>query len=123
MHWHMAALGKYADFRGRARRKEFWFFALFYAIFYLTAVLADMWMGTWDGVFGLGPLSALYTIAMLIPYVAVLVRRLHDTGRRGWWFLLVLIPILGTVFLLCLLALDGQPGENRFGPDPKLDGS
>ena len=115
----MTALRKFADFGGRARRKEYWFFVLFYAIFYIAAVVADIAIGSFDRELTIGFLSGLYSLAMIVPYLAAAVRRLHDTDRRGWWLLLVFIPILGAIFLLCLLAIDGQPGEKRFGPDPK----
>ena len=112
---------KYAVFEGRARRKEYWYFFLFYVIFVWLALFLDFVLGTFSMELEIGLLSGAFSIAMALPYVAVSIRRLHDTDRRGWWFLLQLIPIVGTIWYLVLLVLDGQAGENRFGADPKLD--
>jgi uncharacterized membrane protein YhaH (DUF805 family) len=104
--WFVAALKKYAVFAGRARRKEYWFFTLFYLVF----AFAVGWVG---GLLQLGDgLSSLYTLAMLLPNIAVGVRRLHDTGRSGWWLLL---PLVNLIFLV----QDGQKGSNNYGDDPK----
>ena len=121
MNWYLAALKKYADFGGRARRKEYWFFFLFYLVFYLLATVFDMVLGTYSMELEIGVLSGCFIVAMLIPALAVAVRRLHDTDRRGWWLLLMLIPIAGGIWLLVLLVLDGQAGANRFGVDPKAN--
>ena len=104
---------KYASFRGRARRPEFWYFALFNFIAQLVLGLVD------SMVFGLGdvsPLSNLYGLAVLVPSLAVGARRLHDTGRSGWWQLLVLIPLIGIIVLIVWWASRGNEGENEFGP-------
>lgn len=122
MGWYLAALRKYAVFHGRARRKEFWCFFLFYVIFYGLAVVLDIALGTVSMELGIGLLMGAYAIAMVVPYVAVSVRRLHDTNRSGWWLLISFIPIVGAIWFLVLLMLDGQAGENRFGEDPKLSG-
>jgi len=105
------ALSKYAVFEGRARRQEYWLFALLY---FILAIIA----GFADGVSGSGLISGLLALALLIPSIAVLVRRLHDTDRSGWWALLMLIPILGTLILLVFCVLKGTDGSNRFGDDP-----
>ena len=116
-------LRKYAQFNGRARRREYWPFTLVAVtirIFFELLALAP----------GEGPespnpfvgLSALVTFALLLPSLAVGVRRLHDTDRSGWWILIGIIPILGWIALIILLALDGTRGRNRFGPDPKGSG-
>ena len=119
MNCYLEVLKKYAVFSGRARRKEYWMFFLFNLI--ITAVLAliDSLTGTFSSQAGLGLLSGLYSLAVLIPSIAVTVRRLHDTGRSGWWILLGLIPIIGGIILLIFMVLDSQPGENQYGPDPK----
>lgn len=121
LNWYFAALRKYAVFHGRARRKEFWYFFLFFVIFVWLAMFLDVVLGTFSMELETGLLSGCFSVAMAVPYVAVSVRRLHDTDRSGWWFLIQLIPIVGTIWYLVLLVLDGQPGENRFGSDPKLD--
>lgn len=121
MHWYIDVLKKYAVFSGRARRKEFWFFFLISAIISVFLAVIDEFMG-WDFEMGgdnLGFLSTLYYVAVIIPYLAVIIRRLHDTDRSGWWFLIAFIPIVGVIVLLVFLILDGTRGENRFGPDPK----
>ncbi len=120
MNWYLHALRKYAVFNGRARRKEYWFFYLFFTIFVLLALLLDVMLGTFSMEFEIGLLSSCFSIAMVVPYIAVSVRRLHDTNRSGGWFLLQFIPIVGTIWFLILVILDGQAGENRFGADPKL---
>lgn len=109
---------KYAIFAGRSRRKEFWFFMLFYLVFIILAMLMDMVLGTFSMELEIGVLSGIFGVAMIIPSIAVTVRRLHDTDRRGWWLLILLIP-LGVVWLIVLWVLDGHAGDNRFGPDPK----
>lgn len=119
MIWFIMALRKFGVFRGRARRKEFWFFVLFSNLFiYLFAVLVTGLGLVKDitiGIFGL------LLLALIIPTIAVTVRRLHDTGRSGWWLLIYLVPIIGPIIALVFLASDGQPGPNKFGLDPKQD--
>jgi uncharacterized membrane protein YhaH (DUF805 family) len=116
MNWFLVALKKYADFSSRARRKEFWAFYLLNTIIWL--VLAFVEGG---GVFysEYGVLSTLYGLAVFIPAMAVTVRRLHDTGRSGWWLLIALIPIIGTIIFLTFLVQDSQPGGNQYGRNPK----
>lgn len=122
MSWFIGALKKYAVFKGRAQRKEYWFFVLFYLIFGFVLTFVDGFLGTAYSVDGnavVGLLSTPYGLAMLVPAIAVTVRRLHDIGRSGWWILFGLIPLIGTIVLLVFLVLDSQDGENRFGPNPK----
>ena len=106
------ALKKYAVFAGRARRKEYWLFILLYFICYMIAFFIDAVLGT------LIIFTAIVTLGLLIPLISVGVRRLHDTDRSGWWYLLGFVPFANIV-LLIFFFLDGTPGENRFGPDPK----
>ena len=116
------ALKKYAVFEGRAQRKEYWFFVLFYVIFGIGLGLVDGFLGTEyyvDGMAVAGLLSGLYGLGMFVPSISVTVRRLHDTGRSGWWILIGLIPLIGTIVLLVFMVLDSQEGENRFGRNPK----
>lgn len=121
MNWYLAAVRKYAVFEGRARRKEYWYFFLFYVIFVWLALFLDFVLGTISMELEIGLLSGAFSIAMALPYVAVSIRRLHDTDRSGWWFLIQFIPIVGTVWFFVLMVFDGQAGDNRFGADPKLD--
>jgi uncharacterized membrane protein YhaH (DUF805 family) len=119
MYWFIKCLKKYADFSGRARRKEFWMFFLFYFIFAIVLSIIDGLLG-WgfaDGTVGI--LYLLFALAIMLPYLAVTVRRLHDTGRSGWWYFIMLIPLVGPIWLIVLLATDGEPGENQYGPNPK----
>ncbi len=112
MEWYLKVLRQYAHFEGRARRREYWYFALF-------NVLVALGLGLIDGALGIGVLGPLYSLAVLIPGLAVSVRRLHDTGRSGWWLLIALVPIIGVIVLLVLMCLDSEAGANQYGPSPK----
>ena len=108
---------KFADFNGRARRSEYWYFTLFNTIMAMVAAGVD-------ALHGMGPFAyGIYALAALIPGIAVLVRRLHDTDRSGWWFFIALVPIIGAIVLLVFLVTDSKPGTNRFGANPKGIGS
>lgn len=125
MEWYLAVLKKYAVFDGRARRKEYWYFVLFNFLIALGLLIAGAIIGaTLTGtdsaafpVITLVPVS-LYGLAMIIPSIAVTVRRLHDIGFSGWWYLITLIPG-GSVVLFIFSLLDTKPGSNQYGPDPK----
>lgn len=119
MSWYLEVLKKYAVFSGRARRKEYWYFALFNAIFAIVLGLVDSVTGLFDFETGLGLLSGLYSLAVLIPSLSVAVRRLHDTGRSGWWLLIALIPFIGALVLLVFMLFDSDPNDNEYGPNPK----
>jgi len=119
MNWYLQALKKYTVFSGRARRKEYWFFVLFSIIISIVLVLIDIKTGSLDAESGIGFLSAIYGLAVLIPTIAVSVRRLHDTERSGWWLLISLIPLIGTIVLIIFMVQDGKPGENQYGANPK----
>ena len=118
MKWWILCMRKYADFSGRARRMEFWMFTLFSSIFTLAAVWIDYSLGTMSKN-GTGLLSTVFELAILVPTLAVTVRRLHDVGRSGWWYFIGFIPIIGMIWLLVLTVTDGNPGDNPYGPDPK----
>ena len=120
MSWYLTVLKKYAVFSGRARRKEFWMFFLFNVIFSFLAVILDNVLGTVSEDTGYGIIYSLYTLAVLLPGLAVLVRRLHDIGKSGWWIFISLVPLIGSIVLLVFLATDSQPGENQYGPNPKM---
>lgn len=117
MEWYLKALRQYADFEGRARRKEYWMFTLFNLIFVILALVID-------GLIGTGAiLYFIYVLATLIPNLSVSVRRLHDVGKSGWMYLIALIPLVGFIWLLVLLVTDSEPGDNIYGPNPKEENS
>ncbi|MEM7483713.1 MAG: DUF805 domain-containing protein [Bacteroidota bacterium] len=118
MKWYLKALKQYADFKGRARRKEYWMFTLFNIIFSGITMALDNVTGL--AKMGIGPIYALYALAMLIPSIAVVVRRMHDIGKKGSMLFVALIPAIGSLWLLILLVKDGEPTENDYGINPKL---
>lgn len=105
MNWYIEVMKKYAVFSGRARRKEYWMFFLFNMLFAFA-------IGFIAGLLGMPSLNMLYTLAILIPSIAVGVRRMHDTDRSGWW---LIVPVAGLIFLF----FNGHPNDNQYGPDPK----
>ena len=119
MSYYLEALKKYAVFSGRARRAEYWYFVLFNLIVAFVLALIDTLLGTTTGVSSFGLLSGIYSLAVLIPTLAVMVRRLHDIDRTGWWLLINLVPLVGTIVLLVFALTPGTPGSNQYGPDPK----
>lgn len=112
MEHFLSVVKQYANFQGRARRQEYWMFILFYFIFYVGAVIID-------SITGIGLLALIYSLALLVPSLSVAARRLHDTGRTGWWQLLLLIPLIGAIVLIIFLVQDSTPGDNQYGPNPK----
>jgi uncharacterized membrane protein YhaH (DUF805 family) len=117
MNWYVEVLKKYAVFSGRARRKEYWTFTLINVLISIVLTIIEMVAGLTHG--GFGPLTSLYSLAVLIPGLAVSIRRLHDTNRSGWWLLIPLVPLIGIIALLVFLVSDSDPGENQYGPNPK----
>lgn len=120
MNWYLKVLQNYAVFSGRARRKEYWYFVLFSLIVTMVLGIIDNLTHLFSQQYGMGLFSTLYSLAVLIPALAVLVRRLHDAGRSAWWLLLALIPIIGCIVLLVLTVLDSDAGVNEYGPNPKI---
>jgi len=113
MNWYLEVLKKYAVFTGRARRTEYWMFTLINVIIYFA-------LGFIEGVIGTGSLlSGIYSLGVLVPGIAVGIRRLHDTNRTGWWLLIGLIPLVGAIVLIIFMAQDSQSGDNQFGTNPK----
>ena len=110
---------KYACFSGRARRQEYWLFFLFNFIAAFVVGFIGGFLASVTGVDAFAFLGAIYNLAVLIPSFAVFCRRMHDTGRSGWWWLIGLIPFVGIIVLLVFGCLDSQPGENKYGPNPK----
>jgi len=115
MKWYLGVLKKYAVFDGRARRKEYWMFFLFNLVISFVLVLIEGIALESD----VGVLSIIYDLAVLIPGLAVGVRRLHDTNHRGWWLFISLVPLVGTIVLIVYMVSDSQWNENKYGPNPK----
>jgi uncharacterized membrane protein YhaH (DUF805 family) len=131
MEWMLMPYRRYADFSGRSRRKEYWMFVLFTTL----VMLAGGALIAMGGVFDLDPATGapqfnalawigfaiigIFGLASFIPTLAVVVRRLHDQDKSGWFILLQFIPYVGGIIIFVLMCLDGTRGENRFGPDPK----
>jgi uncharacterized membrane protein YhaH (DUF805 family) len=131
MNWYIGVLKKYVVFSGRATRSEYWYFVLFNTIISMVLMGIDIAMGTgsaestMSGDAGVsmnmsaGILTGIYTLAVLLPSLAVLIRRLHDTDHSGWWVFISLIPLVGAIILLVFLVKDSTPGENQYGSNPK----
>lgn len=137
MEWYLKALRNYVGFEGRARRKEYFLFWLFYGLEVLLLaapfwIIALTWLFTGAepnlrgglalGIpeIALGVVSALWWLIHLLPGIAVTIRRLHDTGRSGLWYLLgIFLPFIGAIWLFVLMLLNSEPGENRYGLNPK----
>ncbi|MDQ6647254.1 MAG: DUF805 domain-containing protein [Pseudomonadota bacterium] len=111
--WYLKCVkGHYADFDGRARRTEYW-------MFFLANLIIAIVISLVGRIIHLPVLSSLYSLAVLLPGLAVGARRLHDTGRTGWWLLIGLLPVIGWIWLLVLFAIEGDRGSNPYGADPK----
>ena len=119
MDWYLSVWKKYAVFSGRAQRAEYWYFVLFNCLAIIGLVIVDSITGSFDDDAGIGLLSGLYYLGVLLPSLAVTVRRLHDTGRSGWWMLIALLPLLGGLILLFFTVQDSQPGGIQYGLNPK----
>ena len=115
MNGYLAVLKKYAVFEGRARRKEYWMFTLVSTLITFGLVLLDSALGNEQ----MGYLTIIYVLVVFLPSLAVSVRRLHDTGRTGWWLLIGIIPLIGPLVLLVFNVQDSQDGTNAYGPNPK----
>lgn len=111
MNWYVEVLKKYAEFTGRARRTEFWMFTLFNFIISIILLMVDGLLGT--------PFNFIYGLAIVIPGIAVAVRRLHDIGKSGWMLFIAIIPLIGFIWLIVLFATGGDYGDNQYGSDPK----
>ena len=126
MKWFIKAFRQYADFSGRASRQEFWMFVLFNLLFAMAwAFVAGLLTGLFGGSFDqesrlifMYKLIAIYYAVTAVPAMAVGVRRLHDTGRSGWWMLIGLVPLVGGIWLIVLMCSDDNPGDNRYGSPP-----
>jgi uncharacterized membrane protein YhaH (DUF805 family) len=112
------ALKKYAVFSGRASRSEYWLFVLLFLISYVIATILDISFDTFDEEAGTGTFGLIVLIALIVPSISCLVRRLHDTNRSGWWMLVNFVPLIGAIVLLVFTVTRGTEGDNRFGTDP-----
>jgi uncharacterized membrane protein YhaH (DUF805 family) len=123
MDWYLKVWQKYAEFNGRARRKEYWMFTLFNIVIAVVAeaITLLLFTSTKSSMFGLviGGALCFYFLAAFVPSLAVGVRRLHDIGMSGWLLLIALVPGIGGLVLLVLFLLDSNPGPNLYGPNPK----
>jgi len=128
MKWYLKVVrDNYLNFKGRASREEYWMFTLFMVIFSIVAAIADNILGTvftigagsYSVSMGYGWIYTIYTLALVLPALSVLVRRLHDTGKSGWFYFIILIPLVGAVWILILLCTDSNPEDNNYGPSPK----
>jgi uncharacterized membrane protein YhaH (DUF805 family) len=122
MNWYIDVLKKYAVFNGRARRKEYWMFALFNIVISIVLALIDATLGLMVADGSVGLLGLIYGLGVLLPSIGVAIRRLHDTNRSGWWLLIGFIPLIGVIVLLVFMVLPGTAGSNDHGPDPKAAG-
>ncbi|SOD70449.1 uncharacterized membrane protein YhaH [Jatrophihabitans sp. GAS493] len=107
-----SVLTKYATFGGRARRSEYWFWTLAVILAYIVVVIVSAVIGT-------AILAFVFILAVVIPGIAVTVRRLHDTNRSGAWYFIAFVPIVGGIMLLVFTCQDSTPGPNQYGPSPK----
>ena len=117
-YWKKVVLENYTNFTGRARRAEFWWYFLANLIISFVFNIIDAVIGTGMGG-GIGVIGLIYSLAVLVPGLAVGVRRLHDTDKSGWWLLIALIPIIGIIVLIVFFATDAPPGPNKYGASEK----
>lgn len=122
MEWYLKVVrDNYANFEGRARRQEYWMFVLFNLIFIIAIAMVSGFLASiFDAPAFMG-LYIIYVFGIFIPSLAVAVRRLHDTGKSGWFYLVGLIPLIGGIWLLILFVTEGDKGPNQYGPDPKSE--
>lgn len=131
MNWYLQALKKYAVFDGRACRSEYWWFTLLNIVFATVLLFVSLLFGAgsmeinhastpYPAVFvwANAPVLGIFYLAILLPSIAVLIRRLHDISRSGWWILLIILPVIGGFVLLIFTLLPSTPGTNEYGPEP-----
>ena len=118
MNYYIGGLKKYAVFSGRSPRAEYWYFYLFNLVITIILYIISSLIGDTKGILGI-----IYALAVLIPGLAVSVRRLHDINKSGWMLLINLIPLVGIIWFIVLMATDSNPGENKYGPNPKTSPS
>ena len=123
MHWLTGPITKYVVWEGRATRSEYWYFILFTTLITVGLTMIDLAVGTFDEETNQGLISGLFSLFIFLPSIAVFVRRLHDTGRSGWWFWILLVPLIGFIVILVFFCTDSQEEANQYGPNPKDLGS
>ena len=122
MKYYLLALKNYAVFSGRSNRSEYWFYLLFNILFAVIAVVLDSVLNlSFEGM-PYGFIYLIYVLVTFLPGLAVAVRRLHDVNKSGWFMLIALIPLIGSIWLLVLFASEGTSGDNDYGPDPNGEG-
>lgn len=119
MEYFISAIKQYAIFKGRARRKEFWYFYLISLVISLALAFLDHQMGTFNSELGGGLLGGVYGIFIFLPSLSLTVRRIHDTSHSGYWAFILLIPIIGLLAILFFALTDSKPGSNEYGISPK----
>lgn len=125
MEWFIKNLKEYGNFKGRARRTEYWMFTLFAVLVEFAVMVVGLILdyfidsGYYDVPWFMILLITLYSLVLIIPSIAIVVRRLHDTNRSGWWYFISLVPFVGGLVLFIFLVLDSTPGANQYGPNPK----
>ena len=119
MEYFISTIKQYAVFKGRARRKEFWYFYLISLVISLVLAFLDHQMGTFNPELGGGLLGGVYGIFIFLPSLSLTVRRIHDTSHSGYWAFILLIPIIGVLAILFFALMDSKPGSNEYGISPK----
>ena len=119
MKYFLKVIKKYAEFKGRARRKEYWMYRLFFLLFSIPIMFVDIALNLTFGDLFYGPFYTVFMLALILPDLGVTIRRLHDIGKSGWWIFIAAIPVIGIVWFLILMTTDSAPGENKYGSNPK----
>jgi uncharacterized membrane protein YhaH (DUF805 family) len=113
----------YVNFKGRARRSEYWWAYLFMVLASVGTIFVDGFMRTFSFDLGVGIFSSLFFLSIILPSISITVRRLHDTNRNGWWYLISFIPFVGAIVIFIFTLLDSAQGSNNWGPSPKYGGA
>ena len=123
MYWYIKVINQYSDFKSRSRRREYWMYTLFNIVFFLIAMILDNYIinVTIQGDLPIGIISVSYYFFILIPTVAVTVRRLHDIGKSGWYYFISFIPFVGGIWMILLMCMEGDMNSNKWGENPKID--
>lgn len=124
MKYYLQALKNYSNFKGRARRKEYWMFTLIFTLILIFATIIDNLVGTTFEIagfdLGYGWVYLIVGFLNLLPSLSLIVRRLHDVGKSGWFYFIILIPVIGFIWIFILSIKEGDQGNNLYGPDPKV---
>ncbi len=119
MSWYITCWKKYVDFSGRARRREYWWFYLINSIIASILAMIAVFTSRETNISPFYWVAVLFSLAIILPSLAVQIRRLHDVGKSGWWIFISLVPFIGGLWLLVLMLSDSQAGTNQYGPNPK----